>query len=71
MEGWLYLAVIVDLRSRRVVGWSMSQSLEESIVLDALAWHSGVDSPVAVYSLIPIAEVSRPARSSSCAQITA
>lgn len=36
MEGWLYLAVILDLRSRRVVGWSMSQSLEESIVLDAL-----------------------------------
>jgi putative transposase len=36
MEGWLYLAVILDLRSRRVVGWSMSQSLEESLVLDAL-----------------------------------
>jgi putative transposase len=36
MEGWLYLAVILDLRSRRVVGWSMSQSLEATIVLDAL-----------------------------------
>ncbi len=36
VEGWLYLAVILDLRSRRVVGWSMSQSLEASIVLDAL-----------------------------------
>jgi transposase InsO family protein len=35
-EGWLYLAVILDLRSRRVVGWSMSQSLEETLVLDAL-----------------------------------
>lgn len=35
-EGWLYLAVILDLRSRRVVGWSMSQSLEDTIVLDAL-----------------------------------
>jgi putative transposase len=35
-EGWLYLAVILDLRSRRVVGWSMSQSLEATIVLDAL-----------------------------------
>jgi transposase InsO family protein len=32
----VYLAVILDLRSRRVVGWSMSQSLEEQIVLDAL-----------------------------------
>jgi putative transposase len=37
MEGWLYLAVVLDLRSRRVVGWSMSQSLETSIVLDALS----------------------------------
>jgi transposase InsO family protein len=36
MEGWLYLAVILDLRSRRVAGWSTSQSLEETIVLDAL-----------------------------------
>lgn len=35
-EGWLYLAVILDLRSRRVVGWSMSQSLESTLVLDAL-----------------------------------
>ncbi len=35
-QGWLYLAVVLDLRSRRVVGWSMSQSLQETIVLDAL-----------------------------------
>jgi transposase InsO family protein len=35
-EGWLYLAVVLDLRSRRVVGWSMSQSLESTLVLDAL-----------------------------------
>ena len=35
-EGWLYLAVILDLRSRRVVGWSMSQSMERGLVLDAL-----------------------------------
>jgi putative transposase len=35
-EGWLYLAVVLDLRSRRVVGWSMSQSMERGLVLDAL-----------------------------------
>jgi putative transposase len=35
-EGWLYLAVILDLRSRRVIGWSMSQSMEKTLVLDAL-----------------------------------
>jgi putative transposase len=36
LEGWLYLAVILDLFSRRVVGWSLSERLERDIVLDAL-----------------------------------
>lgn len=35
-EGWLYLAVLVDLYSRRVVGWSMSLSLDRQLCLDAL-----------------------------------
>ena len=35
LEGWLYLAVIIDLHSRMVVGWSMSERLDRSLVLDA------------------------------------
>jgi transposase InsO family protein len=35
-EGWLYLAAIVDLWSRRVVGWSCSPTMHVSLVLDAL-----------------------------------
>jgi putative transposase len=35
-EGWLYLAVVLDLFSRRVVGWSTGQTLERSLVLAAL-----------------------------------
>jgi transposase InsO family protein len=35
-EGWLYLAVVIDLYSRRVVGWSLQNTLDRSIVLDAL-----------------------------------
>ena len=35
-QGWLYLAVVVDLYSRRVVGWSMKSTLAREIVLDAL-----------------------------------
>ena len=35
-EGWLYLAVVLDLFGRRVVGWSMQPSLERSLVLAAL-----------------------------------
>jgi len=34
VEGWLYLAVIMDLYSRRVVGWSMSNRSQESLVID-------------------------------------
>jgi putative transposase len=36
LEGWVYLAVVIDLRSRRVIGWSMSQSMAEQLVIDAL-----------------------------------
>jgi putative transposase len=35
-EGWLYLAVVLDLASRFVVGWSMSKSLSSTIASDAL-----------------------------------
>jgi len=35
-EGWLYLAVVLDLFSRQIVGWSMSHSLGQEIVLQAL-----------------------------------
>jgi putative transposase len=36
LEGWLYLAVVLDLFSRRVVGWSLSERLERRLALDAL-----------------------------------
>jgi len=35
-QGWLYLAVVVDLYSRRVIGWSMKPTLARELVLDAL-----------------------------------
>ena len=35
-DGWLYLAVVMDLFSRRIVGWSMQETLERSLVVDAL-----------------------------------
>ena len=39
-EGWLFLAVVIDLFSRQVVGWSLRQDMTREIVIDALrmAW---------------------------------
>jgi putative transposase len=34
--GWLYLAVIIDLCSRRIVGWSLADHLRSELVLEAL-----------------------------------
>jgi putative transposase len=36
LEGWLYLAVIIDLYSRNVVGWALSSRLTTPLVLEAL-----------------------------------
>ncbi|MCU7887148.1 MAG: IS3 family transposase [Candidatus Thiodiazotropha sp. (ex Lucinoma aequizonata)] len=41
-EGWLYLAIVIDLCSRKVVGWSMSLRMKAQLVCDALRmaiWH--------------------------------
>jgi putative transposase len=48
-EGWLYVAVVLDLFSRRIVGWSMQASMTSQLVADALMmalWRRG--RPVAL-----------------------
>ncbi len=43
-EGWLYVAAVVDLFSRRVVGWSMKAEMSAQLVTDALLmaiWRRG------------------------------
>ena len=35
-EGWLYLATVIDLYSRKIVGWSMDDTMKTSLVNDAL-----------------------------------
>ncbi len=35
-EGWLYLAIVIDLSSRRVIGWATSKRLKRKLVIDAL-----------------------------------
>ncbi|MEJ2376442.1 MAG: IS3 family transposase, partial [Pseudolabrys sp.] len=52
-EGWLYLAVVVDLYSRLVVGWAMSERMTAKLVCDALQmalWHRKRPRGVIIHS---------------------
>jgi putative transposase len=52
-EGWLYLAVVLDLFSRQVVGWSMSSRMQADLVLQALlmaVWRRRPTQEVVVHS---------------------
>ena len=44
-QGWLYLAVVLDLFSRRVVGWSMADHLRTDLVMGALSMALGTRRP--------------------------
>ena len=46
IQGWLYLAVVIDLYSRKVVGWALNRHMESSLVKQALStayWHRKPD----------------------------
>jgi len=52
-EGWLYLAVVIDLYSRKVVGWSMGSRMKASLVCDALTmaiWQRQSEKGLIVHS---------------------
>jgi putative transposase len=52
-EGWLYLAVVMDLFSRRIVGWSMQPTMHSDLVIQALLaarWRRRPDHPVIIHS---------------------
>jgi putative transposase len=52
-EGWLYLAMFIDLFSRKVVGWSMSERMDSALVCDALKmalWRRKFPKKVIVHS---------------------
>ena len=35
-EGWVYLAVVMDLYSRKIIGWSVSKNIDSKLVCNAL-----------------------------------
>jgi putative transposase len=45
LEGWLFFALVVDLFSRRIVGWSMDVSMTSGLVVDALRMAVGQREP--------------------------
>lgn len=52
-EGWLFLAVVLDLFSRQVIGWSMQSRMEADLVMRALlmaVWRRQPDAEVIVHS---------------------
>ena len=52
-EGWLYVAAVMDLYSRRIVGWSMSDTMHAKMVTDALLmalWRRGKPSELLHHS---------------------
>jgi len=52
-EGWLYLAVVIDLYARRVVGWSMHSRMQTDLVLTALlmaVWRRKPKAKVIIHS---------------------
>ncbi|EMO3466442.1 TPA: IS3 family transposase [Klebsiella variicola subsp. variicola] len=52
-QGWLYLAVVIDLFARNVVGWSMKPTISRELALDALmmaVWRRKPDGEVIVHS---------------------
>lgn len=52
-EGWLYLAVVLDLFSRQVIGWSMRSRIDSELAINALlmaVWPRNPTAPVIVHS---------------------
>ena len=46
-EGWLYVSVLLDLYSRKVVGWSMSAHIDTALIAQALQMALGRRQPTA------------------------
>ncbi len=59
-QGWLYLAMVIDAHSRRVIGWAIDEHMRADLVQDALAIAITLrgDLPAKVASEAPISPIS-------------
>jgi putative transposase len=53
-QGWLYLAVVIDLFSRRVVGWSMGERMRVELVLNALKVALLTSCSCGIWAIVPL-----------------
>ena len=71
MEGWLYLAVVLDLYSRAVIGWALGARLTGELAQQALTWRSAIAPPNPGYCTTRIGAASMPPRhTSNCSRDT-
>jgi len=71
-DGWVYLAVVIDLYSRRIVGWAMNRRMRHNWSMMPLPWHGGnvslgLDSPFTLTEAVNIPVMP----TSSCSSVVA
>ena len=62
LEGWLYVAIVLDLFSRQIVGWSIADHMRTSLCIRAYKWHFGVENLNQALYIIQIEEANMPAK---------
>ena len=62
-EGWMYLAIVVDLFSRRIVGWAMDKRMKAQLTIDALAMGYWMRKPPKDWFIIQTGAANTPAMS--------
>jgi transposase InsO family protein len=60
-QGFLFLAAVQDVFSRRIIGWSMRDDLKAELVLDALGTHAGASSVASIALLARLPSSTRAA----------
>ena len=68
-EGWLYLAIVLDVFSRRIVGWAFSSSLESSLVVNAFDMACQLRKPSGQLLFHSDQGVQRPRPSGACLRV--
>ena len=69
MEGWLYLAIVLDVFSRRIVGWAFSSSLESNLVVNAFDMACQLRKPSHELMFHSDQGVQRPRPSGACLRV--